>query len=246
MINLLEVLSLLDLLLSTQLLLQPQPTEQHIKVDVERSVITNPSTFHLDTPSIQKTTIVLDTKGREDQMKRAEQSFLEEEAEKARLWKLRREAEIRKKERQRKNEERIRIIKEKAKAMLSLKKKEAPAPSLRKTSNQGANTYSSAEVTAYYAAPDSMQGGGITATGHNLYSSITYQGYRIVAAPPEIPFGTLLEFNLDSGRTIRAVVLDRGGRIHNGVFDLALSSREECINFGRQKGKYTVIGHLVL
>lgn len=237
---------MLDLLLSTQLLLQPKPTEQQIKVEIDRPIVESPRTLKFNNPLIKKTNIVLDTKGREDQLKRAKQAFMEEEAEKARLWKLRLEAKLRKQERQRKNAERLRLIKEKAAVLLKVKKPAPLEPSIRKTATSNGASYNPAEVTAYYAAPDAMQGGGITATGHNLYQSTTYKGYRIVAAPPEIPFGSLLEFTLQSGQTIRAIVLDRGGRIHNGVFDLALDSREQCINFGRQKGKYTVIGHLAL
>lgn len=241
---------MLETLLATQFLLEPKTVDSAIHVPIEQSFMLPARVIHLDAPpSGAPVQITLETKGRDAQLKKAKQFFAIErkEREERRLAELKRKQEAehqRKLVAEKKEQTRLQRLKEQSLALLKRKSaKPQQKPVLRKTATVVSNA-ASAEVTAYYAAPDAMQGGGITATGHNLYQSITYQGYRIVAAPPEIPFGSILEFNMNNGSTYRAVVLDRGGRIHNGVFDLALGSRQECINFGRQHGTYRVIGHI--
>lgn len=64
----------------------------------------------------------------------------------------------------------------------------------------------------------------------------TANGYRIkpgdklVAAPPEIPFGTVLEIPGYG----RAVVKDRGGAIKGRKLDLYFDSHSEALKWGRQ------------
>lgn len=100
--------------------------------------------------------------------------------------------------------------------------------------------WQSGEFTAYYPANDAMQGGGITAKGDNLYSSVYYQGYRVVAAPPSVPFNSIVEIKV-GGRTVKGIVRDRGGAIKGNKFDLAYSDRSSAVNFGKQHGSWRLI-----
>ncbi|MBC2017032.1 3D domain-containing protein [Listeria seeligeri] len=114
-----------------------------------------------------------------------------------------------------------------------------------KTEQIGAKTHwRTGEFTAYYPPTDTsehaMQGNGITAKGDNLHKSQTCEGYQIVAAPPEIPFNTKLEIEVN-GNVIRAIVRDRGGAIKGSKFDIALPDKSSAVNFGRQSGKWRII-----
>src|SRR5690606_16318850 len=51
---------------------------------------------------------------------------------------------------------------------------------------------------------------GVTASGYDVSNTIYYQGYRIVAMPPNIPFYTKLKITLEDGTSFKAIVLDRG------------------------------------
>ena len=99
-----------------------------------------------------------------------------------------------------------------------------------------------AEYTAYYPASNSMQGGFLDAMGNKLDPS-----KLTCAAPKDIPFGTKIQVkgtgtNRDS---LVYKVTDRGGAINvqNGVYriDLLMATKEECLKFGRRKGK-AIIG----
>lgn len=99
-----------------------------------------------------------------------------------------------------------------------------------------------AEYTAYYPANNSMQGGFFDAMGNKLDPS-----KLTCAAPKDIPFGTKIQVkgtgtNRDS---LVYKVTDRGGAINvqNGVYriDLLMATKEECLKFGRRKGK-AIIG----
>ncbi|MBC1728678.1 hypothetical protein IA614_09845 [Listeria seeligeri] len=114
-----------------------------------------------------------------------------------------------------------------------------------KTEQTGAKTpWRTGEFTAYYPPTDvsehAMQGNGITAQGDNLHKSQTCEGYQIVAAPPDIPFDTKLEIEVN-GAVIKAIVRDRGGAIKGSKFDIALPNRSSAVNFGRQSGKWRII-----
>ena len=97
------------------------------------------------------------------------------------------------------------------------------------------------EFTAYYPYNDAMQGGGITATGYNLYNSIYYDGMRVIASDSSIPFYSILEFSIEGYGTFRGIVLDRGGRIKGNKFDIAFPDKESCMEFGRRSGTYKII-----
>ncbi|EUJ25247.1 SPBc2 prophage-derived protein yorM [Listeria floridensis FSL S10-1187] len=103
-----------------------------------------------------------------------------------------------------------------------------------------ASGWQSGEFTAYYPANDAMQGGGITAKGDNLYKSIYYQGYRVIAAPPSVPFNSIVEIKV-SGQTVEGIVRDRGGAIKGNKFDLAYPDKSSAVNFGRQQGSWRLI-----
>jgi 3D (Asp-Asp-Asp) domain-containing protein len=83
---------------------------------------------------------------------------------------------------------------------------------------------------------------GKTASGHDVSNTIYYQGYRIVAAPPNIKLYTKLRITFADGNRIDAIVLDRGGAIQGKpILDLLVSSREEAYRLGRQQVKVEVI-----
>ena len=65
---------------------------------------------------------------------------------------------------------------------------------------------------------------GITASGKPAKG-------LIIAAPPQYPFGTVM----DVPGYGRAVVEDRGGAIRGNKIDLLFDTHQEALNFGRQK-----------
>ena len=68
---------------------------------------------------------------------------------------------------------------------------------------------------------------GITASG------AVAEGF-FVAAPPEIPFGTLISIPGYAGG-LPVPVLDRGGAIKGNKLDVFFSTHQEALNWGRQK-----------
>lgn len=97
------------------------------------------------------------------------------------------------------------------------------------------------EITHYTAfCPTGCQ--GKTATGHDVSNTIYYQGYRIVAAPPNVPFNTKLKITYSNGTVVKAIVLDRGGAIQGKkILDLLVSNREEAYRLGRQQVKVEIL-----
>lgn len=95
------------------------------------------------------------------------------------------------------------------------------------------------EVTFYTAYCDTGCT-GVTASGHDVSNTIYYEGKRIVAAPPSIPFYTELRIELEDGSSFDAVVLDRGGDITEGRLDVLVSTEEEAQRLGRQTVKVTI------
>ena len=95
-----------------------------------------------------------------------------------------------------------------------------------------------AEFTAYYPYNDSMQGGYYDAQGNKLNPK-----KLTCAAPKELAFGTKIQVKGTGTSRDNLVykVTDRGGaiKIVNGVykFDLLMATKEECLAFGRRKGK---------
>lgn len=105
----------------------------------------------------------------------------------------------------------------------------------------------SAEFTAYYpvesgasSAEIAMQGGGVTASGHDLKQSIYQNGYKVIAAPPQYSFGTLLCITV-GGKSFVGIVSDRGGAIQGNKFDVAVANKGEALAFGRQQGTIEVL-----
>ncbi|MDT0064619.1 3D domain-containing protein [Listeria cossartiae subsp. cayugensis] len=110
-----------------------------------------------------------------------------------------------------------------------------------KTSENEAKTaWRMGEFTAYYPANSVLQGGTVTAKGDNLCDSLYYNGYQIVAAPPELPFDTVLEIDVD-GQLIKAIVRDRGGAIKGNKFDIAVPNKTNAYDFGRKTGKWRIV-----
>lgn len=134
----------------------------------------------------------------------------------------------------------IESLKAKLAAQEKAETKQKTPTSSSKSKQEVSSGWKSGEFTAYYPANDAMQGGGITAKGDNLYTSIYYQGYRIIAAPPSVPFNTIVEIQV-GGQTIKGIVRDRGGRIQGNNFDITFPNLKNCQIFGRQQGKWRVI-----
>ncbi len=87
------------------------------------------------------------------------------------------------------------------------------------------------EATAYAPLDSAAKEGmcyrgdpSITASGAKVVPGIT------VAAGPDIPFGTEIYIR----GLGRRVVQDRGGRITNRSLDIAVSTQEEALRFGRR------------
>lgn len=82
---------------------------------------------------------------------------------------------------------------------------------------------------------------GVTATGYNVSNTIYYNGYRVVAASPEIPFYTKMRITMQDGTVMNAIVLDRGGAIHGNILDVLVSNRDEAYRLGRQKATVQIV-----
>lgn len=74
---------------------------------------------------------------------------------------------------------------------------------------------------------------GITASGVNVKD---FHGL-LVAAPPEYPFGTIMDI---PGYGI-ATVQDRGGAIKGNKLDLYFSTHQEALNWGRKQLKVRIL-----
>lgn len=107
--------------------------------------------------------------------------------------------------------------------------------------SRGSGHQSSYEIT-HFTAFCSTGCTGRTATSYDVSNTIYYQGYRIVAAPPNIKFYTKLKIRYSDGTVIRAIVLDRGGAIRGKpILDLLVSSNEEAYRLGRQQVTVEII-----
>ncbi|EAD9126957.1 hypothetical protein AOC41_07110 [Listeria monocytogenes] len=114
------------------------------------------------------------------------------------------------------------------------------ALNVKTSENKSGKPWRMGEFTAYYPANNTMQGGTITAKGDDLITSLYYNGYQIVAAPPEIPFDTVLEIEVD-GQLIKAIVRDRGGAIKGNKFDIAMADEPTACKFGRKNGRWRIV-----
>jgi 3D (Asp-Asp-Asp) domain-containing protein len=89
-----------------------------------------------------------------------------------------------------------------------------------------------AEVTAYTAYDDNMNGKGITASG------VKARPYHTIAMSRKYPFGTKVRIE---GFDCVFVVEDRGGAITGNDIDIFMTSKQEALNFGRRKLKVKII-----
>ncbi|MBC1286961.1 hypothetical protein HB818_14455 [Listeria booriae] len=121
-----------------------------------------------------------------------------------------------------------------------VKEPATPSPKASAPTTTDTSGWQTGEFTAYYPANNAMQGGGITSKGDNLYQSLYYRGYRIIAAPPSVPFDTIVEIEV-AGQTIKGIVRDRGGRIQGNKFDVTYADQASAVQFGRQQGKWRVV-----
>lgn len=97
-----------------------------------------------------------------------------------------------------------------------------------------------AELTAYYPEDSLLQGGFVTATGHDL-EPLYFEGKRIIAVTPEIPLYSLVNITDEAGNTYECIALDRGGRIKGNKIDIVHKDRESAYKFGVQIGKAEII-----
>ena len=100
-----------------------------------------------------------------------------------------------------------------------------------------------AEITAYYPSNEGVEGGYYDALGNLLDPD-----YPTCAAPPEIPFHTMVKISGTNTKYDNQVYecLDRGSAIvvdEDGVYhiDLLMHDKEEANAFGRRKNAYIEI-----
>ncbi len=74
---------------------------------------------------------------------------------------------------------------------------------------------------------------GITANGHVIRS-----GDKFIAAPPEYPFGTVMEIPGYGKYEVK----DRGGAIKGNKIDLYFDTHQEALNWGRQEVEVKIYG----
>lgn len=100
--------------------------------------------------------------------------------------------------------------------------------------------WSSGQMTGY--------SGNCSASGYcgsHIYNGSLGNDLRIVAAPSDIPFCTIMEFTdlsiPDMPKTIQAIVLERGSAIHGSVFDLLQPDFASSASVGRQHMQYRIL-----
>ena len=100
-----------------------------------------------------------------------------------------------------------------------------------------------AKITAYYPSDEGLNGGFLNALGKPLDPN-----YPTCAAPPEIPFHTMIKVNDTNTKYdyMTFEVLDRGSAIiidDEGIYhiDLLMHTKEECNEFGRRMGYIEIL-----
>lgn len=137
--------------------------------------------------------------------------------------------------------ERVDRLREERKAELE-KKRLAKQKEEKKVVVSRSKSYDVDYEATFYTAYCSTGCTGVTASGYDVSNTIYYQGYRIVAMPPHIPFYTKLLITLEDGTLFKAIVLDRGGDIQRpNRIDILVSSKEEAYNLGRQTVKISTL-----
>lgn len=111
-----------------------------------------------------------------------------------------------------------------------------PAPAVDEPSDN-ANLLGSFEATAY-AIGDGLTPSTTTANGTNVANTIySPEGHRIIAVDTDvIPMNTVVRVELPNGETFTAKASDTGSAINGHKIDLLMSSPDEAIRFGRQRG----------
>lgn len=96
------------------------------------------------------------------------------------------------------------------------------------------------EMTAYVATCNGCS--GITASGYDVRSTVTYNGMRIIATDTSvIPLHSIVKVTTPNG-SFTAIALDTGGAINGHIIDYLVSSESEALSLGRQKVTIEIIG----
>lgn len=169
----------------------------------------------------------------EEQRKEAERIRLEEERKKELQEQRLREQEERKRNQEQQQKQ------EQEKKTTSIVVEEKPEVK-REEKVQAASGWETYNFSSYYPANTSLQGGMYSATGIDLRTSKYKNGHRILAGPPHLPFGTIVEVEV-GGQRFTGIIEDRGGAIKGNRIDILSHSHEEAYSFGRQTGKLRVI-----
>lgn len=119
-------------------------------------------------------------------------------------------------------------LENKRKVLAESKRKKAVVVSRSEQPARQSYTY---EAT-YYTAFCSTGCIGITASGYDVRNTTTYNGMRIVAAPPSIPLYSILRVHTAES-SYKAIVLDRGGDITEGRLDILVGDKRTARKLGR-------------
>lgn len=120
------------------------------------------------------------------------------------------------------------------------KKKQAQAQKSISRSETGETGWMDYQFTHYTAyCPEGCT--GVSATGDYLGGSEYFNGYRVVAAPKNVPFYSIVRIQYPDGTEFDAIVLDRGGAIKGRLLDVLVSSESKARQLGRINGKMKII-----
>jgi 3D (Asp-Asp-Asp) domain-containing protein len=82
---------------------------------------------------------------------------------------------------------------------------------------------------------------GVTATGHNVKSTVYKDGYRVVSVDPNlIPLGSLMYVETN-GENFVGIAEDTGGAIDGHRIDVLVKNKTKAFAFGKQSVKVTVL-----
>lgn len=149
--------------------------------------------------------------------------------------------EFEKKEAERKRKEEL--LRQKKEQLEKQRKEELKKSQAQQTVSRGYAeetgwmNYQFTHYTAY--CPEGCT--GVSATGDYLGGSEYFNGYRVVAAPKNIPFYSIVRIQYPDGTEFDAIVLDRGGAIKGRLLDVLVSSESKARQLGRINGKMKVI-----
>lgn len=155
-----------------------------------------------------------------------------EEKENAKVFEKKEAERKRKEELLRKKKEQLEKEKQQA-----IQEKKQQTVSRGEAGETGWMDYQFTHYTAY--CPEGCT--GVSATGDYLGGSEYFNGYRVVAAPKNIPFYSIVRIQYPDGTEFDAIVLDRGGAIKGRLLDVLVSSESKARQLGRINGKMKVI-----